>query len=193
MSPVPRYVFTADADPKRIYHNVLVSIDETRHLNNGQPSALAAWLDALDIQEGEQVIHVGAGVGYYSAIIAEVVGPRGKVVAIEVDEALAARARANLARWNTVDVIAQDGSKYDPGPVDVIFVNAGVTHPSGLWLDRVKPGGRLPKRPGSECATGQANELGKIFSMQSLRRDLHEPDYTCLVHTKNSCLSSKAI
>ena len=60
-SPTPRYVSTQDADPRRIYHNVLVSIDETRHLNNGQPSALASWLDALDIREGERVVHVGAG------------------------------------------------------------------------------------------------------------------------------------
>ena len=83
INPAPRYVFTSDADPRRIYHNVLVSIDESRHLNNGQPSALAAWLDALDIQEGEDVVHIGAGVGYYSAIIAELVGSRGQVAALK--------------------------------------------------------------------------------------------------------------
>jgi protein-L-isoaspartate(D-aspartate) O-methyltransferase len=31
----------------------------------------------------------------------------------------------------------------DPGQVDAIFVNAGVTHPASLWLDRLEPGGRL--------------------------------------------------
>ena len=143
MSPVPRYVATEDADPRCIYHNVLVSLDESRHLNNGQPSALAAWLDALDIQEGERVVHVGAGVGYYSAIIAEVVGTSGSVAAIEVDQDLAARAGANLKPWKNVEVVSTDGSQYDPGPVDAILVNAGVTHPAALWLDRLRPGGRL--------------------------------------------------
>ena len=143
MSPVPRYVSTLDADPRRIYHNVLVCVDESRHLNNGQPSALAAWLDALDIQEGERVVHVGAGVGYYSAIIGEVVGNRGSVVAIEVDEGLASRARENLKPWKIVEVVSADGSQHDPGPVDAILVNAGVTRPASLWLDRLRPGGRL--------------------------------------------------
>lgn len=234
VSPAPRYVSTADADPWRIYHNVLVSIDETRHLNNGQPSALAAWLDALDIQEGERVVHVGAGVGYYSAIIAQVVGSGGSVVAIEVDAALAARARTNLAGWNTVQVVSGDGSQHDPGPVNVIFVNAGVTHPCCLWLDRLKPGGRLlypltfdagtggkgcmllVRREGesysvkcvgfvmiysctslrdanlNESLTKQISS-GKIFSVKSLRRDQHEVDDACLVHAKDSCLSSKPI
>ena len=233
-SPTPRYVSTQDADPRCIYHNVLVSIDETRHLNNGQPSTLAAWLDALDIREGERVVHIGAGVGYYSAIIAQVVGPRGSVVAIEVDEELAAQARAKLAGRNTVQVVSGDGSQYDAGPADVIFVNAGVTHPCSLWLDRLKPGGRLLypltfdagtggkgcmlliKRDGESyvarcigfvmiysCTSLRDPELngtlmkqigsGKILSVQSLRRDQHEADVTCLVHAKESCLSSKLI
>jgi protein-L-isoaspartate(D-aspartate) O-methyltransferase len=234
MNLVPRYVSTEDADPRRIYHNVLVSIDETRHLNNGAPSALASWLDALDIREGERVVHVGAGVGYYSAIVAQVVSPRGSVLAIEVDENLASRAWANLAGWNMVEEVSGDGSCYDPGPVDAIFVNAGVTYPSSLWLDRLKPGGRLVypltfdsdtggkgcmlliKREGDSyaarcigfvmiysCTSLRDTELngllmkqigsGKIFSVQSLRRDQHEADDTCLVHAQESCLSSKLI
>lgn len=142
-SATPRYIPTVDADPKRVYHNVLISIDETRQLNNGQPSALAAWLDALELRAGERAVHVGAGVGYYSAIMAEAVSPGGSVVAIEVNGELAARAKANLKRWRNVEVVSRDGSGYDPGPVDAIFVNAGVTHPARLWLDRLNPGGRL--------------------------------------------------
>lgn len=80
----PRYTPTPDADPRRIYHNVLIAIDEARNLNNGQPSALASWLDVLEISEGERVVHIGAGVGYYSAIMAEAVGPQGSVIALEI-------------------------------------------------------------------------------------------------------------
>jgi protein-L-isoaspartate(D-aspartate) O-methyltransferase len=137
------YRDTEDADPKRLYHNILIAIDPARRLNNGHPSALAAWLDALDIAPGDHVFHLGAGVGYYTAIIAEIVGPDGHVAAAEVDLGIAARARANLAPWKNVELISGDGGEYDPGPVDVIFINAGVTHPRSLWLDRLKPGGRL--------------------------------------------------
>ena len=91
------YRTTPDADPKHLYHNVLVAIHAERSLNNGQPSALALWFDALDLQEGDHVVHVGSGTGYYTAILAEVVGANGYVTAIEIDPELASRARNNLS------------------------------------------------------------------------------------------------
>jgi protein-L-isoaspartate(D-aspartate) O-methyltransferase len=75
----------------------LVAIDETRRLNNGQPSLWAQLFDVLDLAAGDHVIHVGAGQGYYSAILAEIVGPTGRVTAIEIDPNLATKARKNLA------------------------------------------------------------------------------------------------
>ena len=143
MGPQMKYRETEDADPRRIYHNIVVVIDEKRNLNNGHPGTLAAWLDRLEIAPGDRVVHIGAGLGYYSAIIAEVTGSSGRVTAIEVDADLAARARENLAPWPNVDLHSGDGCEFDPGPVDAIFVNAGVTHPSALWLDRLRDGGRL--------------------------------------------------
>ena len=137
------YRLTGDADPRHLYHNVLVSIDPERQLNNGHPSTLAAWIDAVAISAGARVFHVGCGLGYYSAVMAEVAGENGRVTAVEVDAGLAARARENLAPWKNVEAIAGDGGVLDPGDVDVILVNAGVTHLNPLWLDRLRPGGRL--------------------------------------------------
>ena len=81
------YWTTDDADPRRLCHDILVAIDETRRLNNGQPSLWASLFDQLGLAAGDRVIHVGAGLGYYSAIIAEIVGPGGRVAAIEIDPA----------------------------------------------------------------------------------------------------------
>jgi protein-L-isoaspartate(D-aspartate) O-methyltransferase len=120
-----------------------VAIDAARDLNNGQPSALGMWLDALDLSEGKRVFHLGCGLGYYTALIAEAVGPSGKVLAVEVDTDLAAKARDNLAPWPNVQVVAADGASVDPGPCDAIMINAGVTHPQAQWLDRLQPAGRL--------------------------------------------------
>jgi protein-L-isoaspartate(D-aspartate) O-methyltransferase len=86
---------------------------------------------------------VGCGVGYYSAIMAEVVEPHGHVAAIEIDPALAARARSNLSPYTCVEVRQGDGGACDVGPRDAILVNAGATHPQPLWLSRLAPGGRL--------------------------------------------------
>jgi len=134
---------TPDAAPHWLYHDVLVTIDSARGLNNGLPSFWAHNLDHLDLLPGERVLQVGAGTGYYSAILAEMVGPQGRVVAIEHDAELAARARHNLEPWRQIEVVSGDGREQDAGEVDAIVVFAGSTHPAPLWLDRLAEGGRL--------------------------------------------------
>jgi protein-L-isoaspartate(D-aspartate) O-methyltransferase len=130
-------------DPTAACHNVLFAIDAARELNNGHPEFWARLLDKLEIRAGDKVFHVGAGLGYYTAIMAELAGADGAVIAAEIDPTLAEQARANLASRNNVRVIAADGAHFDPGPVDVIVVNAGATHPIPGWLAALLPGGRM--------------------------------------------------
>ncbi len=137
------YETTASADPAELCRDVLVAIDEGRRLNNGQPSALALWFDALELRGGERVLHLGCGVGYYTAILAETVGPEGRVLGIEADPGLAARAATNLRRWTNAEARAGRGDALEPGAFDAIFVNAGATHAPATWLDALRPGGRL--------------------------------------------------
>ena len=134
---------TPDSDPRWLYHDVLVSIDASRKLNNGQPSFWARNLAQLDIVSGERVLQIGAGTGYYTAIIAEIVGPTGQVTAVEIDPDLAAQARANLADWPQAHVVAGDGRAIEQGAFDVVIVFAGSTHPSPQWLAGLVEGGRL--------------------------------------------------
>ena len=150
LSPVylREYWTTEDADPRHLYHDVLIAIDEARGLNNGQPSLWAFAYDQLGIAAGEHVIHVGIGTGYYSAILAHIVGRNGMVTAVEIDAALAERARANLAdAWPQANVVVANGFDFRPErTADVIIVNAGVTHLSAAWLDFAGHGQRAPAR-----------------------------------------------
>lgn len=134
---------TPDADPARVYHNIGIAIDVPRQLFNGHPSTLASWIDALGLQPGMRALHVGCGLGYYTAVIARMVGPTGHVTAIEVDERLAADARTSLTATPWVEVILGDATASLPGPFQAIFVNAGVTHARTDWLDGLAVGGRL--------------------------------------------------
>jgi protein-L-isoaspartate(D-aspartate) O-methyltransferase len=134
---------TPDADPRHVSHNIVVAIDPARQLFNGQPSTLSAWIDTLALQPGERVLHVGCGLGYYSALIAHCVGERGRVVAIDVDEQLVAEARANLAPFPQVDTRHGTGVDIAGDTFDAILINAGMTHPHPAWLDALRPGGRL--------------------------------------------------
>jgi protein-L-isoaspartate(D-aspartate) O-methyltransferase len=138
LSPMamPEYWTTEDADTRHLYHDVLIAIDEGRRLNNGQPSLWARMYDQLELSRGDHVVHVGAGTGYYSAILAEIIGRAGRVTAIEIDSILAARAKENLAAWPQATVVAADGFLFQPDrPADAIVVSAGVTHLSSVWLD----------------------------------------------------------
>ncbi|MBV8132072.1 MAG: GNAT family N-acetyltransferase [Alphaproteobacteria bacterium] len=140
------YWTTENADPRHVYHDVLVAIDERGRLNNGQPSLWACLYDQLGLTPGTHVVHVGAGTGYYSAILAEIVGPAGAVTAIEIDPVLASQATDNLAlAWPQARVVAADGFAFRPErPADAVIVNAGVTHFSPVWLDSLAAGnGRL--------------------------------------------------
>jgi protein-L-isoaspartate(D-aspartate) O-methyltransferase len=135
--------YTPIDDPRQLYHNVVVVLDKAADTNNGQPSALARWIEAMDLRFGNRAYHLGCGVGYYTAIIAEVVGEKGSVTGSEVQLGLAARAKENLSSYRNVTVFAGDGATFDPGECDAMLINAGATHPLALWLDRLSDGGRL--------------------------------------------------
>lgn len=137
------YWTTPDANPRHVYHDVLVALLEDAGVNNGQPSLYAGFFGELTVNEGETVVHVGAGTGYYSALLAELVGPSGKVVAIEIDPVLAEKARAALAPWPQVEVVAGNALESELPPADAILASAGLAFPPANWLRALKPGGRL--------------------------------------------------
>ncbi len=151
---------TDDADPRHVHHDVIVAIDPARDLYNGQPSLIATWLDQLRLREGGRVVHIGTGTGYYTALIAHVVGPSGMVHGIEIDPALAAAARANLASWPWAKVHEGNGTSALPSAVDAVLVHAGSTHILDVWLDALDDGGRLLV-PLTVPMTGLSNTLGK--------------------------------
>jgi len=50
------YWTTQDADPRAVYHDVLIALDAKCGINNGQPSLWAFLFDQLGITAGEQVL-----------------------------------------------------------------------------------------------------------------------------------------
>jgi protein-L-isoaspartate(D-aspartate) O-methyltransferase len=219
------------SDPRDVYHNVVISLDRAKDINNGQPGSLARWIDALSLKAGDRAFHLGCGVGYYTAIMAEVVGPNGRVVGLELQPDLAARSKENLANYPNVKVESGDGATFDPGECDAMLVNCGVTHPQTMWLERLSDGGRLvlPFTMAMNATLGQGvmtkivrkgaaytTELvtpvaifsggdlrnsalepqllkglttGGLLKMKSVRLDPHEAGDTCVVHTREVCLS----
>jgi protein-L-isoaspartate(D-aspartate) O-methyltransferase len=153
-------------DVRDLYHDVVVALKLERQLNNGQPSLIAGCIDQLHLAAGKRMLHIGCGTGYYTAIMATMVGSAGKVRAFEVDADLAALARSNLAAYGNVEVHHRDGAEFRPvpcpaegqdeppgaecsdggtdcGSLDAIFVNATVCYAQPAWLNALVEGGTL--------------------------------------------------
>lgn len=136
---------TPDADPKWIYNAVLLVLDEEKGINIGDPALWSRLLVRADVKPGARILQVGAGVGYYTAILAELAGPGGHVLAYEVESTLAECAAANVADRPNVEVRHGNAATGPDGSdrFDLIVAFAGVTHVPETWSSRLAPGARL--------------------------------------------------
>jgi protein-L-isoaspartate(D-aspartate) O-methyltransferase len=129
------------ADPVYLYTDDVVGIWPERKINNGQPSLHAHLINQAAPAEGEHVVHIGTGAGYFTAILAELVGPSGRVTGIEFEPTLAAQSKSNLAGSPNVTIVEGDGAAVPFDQADVIYVNAGATRPAKNWLGCATAGG----------------------------------------------------
>jgi protein-L-isoaspartate(D-aspartate) O-methyltransferase len=150
VGPAPWYRYTRDGyvalpsdDPAVLYDDLVIALKPEAQINNGQPSLHAICLAVLAVQPGERVVHIGAGTGYYTAILATLSGEHGSVDAYEIDAELAAHAAANLAGYPQARVHVESGADAILPSADAIYVNAGATEPLDAWLDALRDRGRL--------------------------------------------------
>ena len=129
-----RYVPTPSDDPVYLYQDALVGLIPGRDLNNGQPWLHAMLIAAAAPWPGEHVVHIGAGVGYYTAILAHLVGDTERVTAIEFDGGLAVLA-VNFAGQPSLRALQGDGAHIAFDPADVICVERR-RDPAGRHLAR---------------------------------------------------------
>jgi protein-L-isoaspartate(D-aspartate) O-methyltransferase len=167
------YRRTPDDNPQWLYQDALISLIPDKELNNGMPSFLTFLVSLGRAAEGEHAVHIGAGVGYYTAFLARLVGATGQVTAIEYEPELAARAERNLVSYPQVRCVLGDGASYPLDAADIILVNAGASRPLDLWLDALKDGGRLilPLCAGYNTPSGKPMTRGGIFLIERRGND----------------------
>ncbi|MCY7341859.1 MAG: methyltransferase, FxLD system, partial [Pseudonocardia sp.] len=148
---VPRHLFLPDVDLAEAYAPRPVI---TKRAPNGtalssasSPNLVADMLELLDARPGHQVLEIGAATGINAALLAEIVGPDGHVVTVEIDHDLTEEARTALdtAGYGHVEVHCADGALGHPsgGPYDRIIVTAGAWNIPATWWEQLAPAGRL--------------------------------------------------
>lgn len=147
---VPRHHFLPGVEPERVYSDqaILTKVVEGISLSSSsQPAMMAIMLQQLLIEPGQRVLEIGAGTGYNAALLRELVGPRGRVTTIDVDDDLVAGARAHLAAAGVADVavVLGDGGFGHPtnAPYDRIILTVGAADVLPAWVEQLRPDGVL--------------------------------------------------
>jgi protein-L-isoaspartate(D-aspartate) O-methyltransferase len=118
-----------------------------------QPTTVMMMTNALELNNGDMVFEIGTGSGYQTAIIAEIVGPSGKVISTEIVPELVSFAKQNLekAGIKNIEIFEEDGSKgmKEMGPFDRIIITAASREFPPPLLDQLKPEGIIVGPVGS--------------------------------------------
>ena len=140
---IPREKFINKEHLDEAYGDYPLSIGEGQTIS--QPTTVAIMTQALELKEGDKVLEVGAGSGYQAAIIANIVGEKGRVISTEIIEELVKFAQENIKKLklNNVRIVHCDGSKgYEKeAPYDKIIVTAACPSIPKPLINQLKENG----------------------------------------------------
>lgn len=115
-----------------------------------QPLTVAFMFELLKPEKGQKIIDIGSGSGWTAALLAEIVGPEGKVFAIERIQELREFGENNADKYGFVKsgrivFVTADGTKGLPGqsPFDRIHVGAAANKIPPVLLKQLSIGGRM--------------------------------------------------
>lgn len=148
MRAVPREFFVPEVALRDAYADRPQRVKEVGGLTLStisQPTMIAIMLEAAELEPGHRVLEIGTGSGYNAALLAEIVGPAGRVVTIDVEHDLVVAARDRLSRRGLDQVVAvtADGREGFPsgGPYHRLMSTVGVTQVFPSWVDQIVEGG----------------------------------------------------
>jgi protein-L-isoaspartate(D-aspartate) O-methyltransferase len=147
---IPRHLFLPGVAPNEVYRDQAIA---TRSINgqvvssSSQPTIMAIMLEQLHLQPGQRVLEIGTGTGYNAALMAHIVGEKGEVVTLDIDEDIVEAARVHLASagFGHVHVVCTDGGLGYPAaaPYDRIILTVNAADITPAWYTQLKPNGRL--------------------------------------------------
>ena len=142
MRKVPRHRFVEEALVSQAYNDHPLPIGEKQTIS--QPYMVALMTEALELQGDDQVLEIGTGCGYQTAILAELAE---KIYSIERIRPLSIKARRILDELGYFNVVLKVGDgtvgAKEESPFDGIIVTAGSPEIPQPLVDQLAGGGRL--------------------------------------------------
>lgn len=151
---VPRHRFVPEAPLETAYDDDLAVVTVRESPETALSSVSAAWLQAdmieqLQLEPGMTVLEVGSG-GYNGELLAHVLGPRGRVVTVDVDPYVVHRTRRLCAEAGSgrVTAVLGDGGLGAPGHVpargfDGVMITHNAADITPAWREQLREGARL--------------------------------------------------
>jgi len=138
----------------------LANLNEALPIEYGQtisqPLVVAFMLELLQPRVGEKILDIGSGSGWTTALLAEIVGERGKIIAVEIVPELKKFGEKNVAKYNfiekgIVEFICADGSNgyQKEAPFDKILASASAEKLPLAWKEQLKIEGKIVTPIGS--------------------------------------------
>ena len=142
MLKVPRHLFVPAPLAHVAYEDTPLPIGFDKTIS--QPFITALMTDLLALEPHETVLEIGTGLGYHSALLAELAG---RVCSVEIVEEFVSEAESRLRQngYLAVEIRVGDGSRgwAEHAPYDKIIVTAAADEPPPALLRQLKPGGHM--------------------------------------------------
>jgi protein-L-isoaspartate(D-aspartate) O-methyltransferase len=171
MRQVPRHAFVAPDVRHYAYIDSAMAIGFGQTIS--QPFIVALMTDLLEPQPHHNVLEVGTGCGYQTAVLAGLVR---HVYSIEIIEELAEDAGLRLRKlgYANVTVAQRDGHSGWPehAPYDGIVVTAAATRVPPALIDQLAPGGKLVIPIGGRWLGQSLNVIEKAPSGECTAREV---------------------
>lgn len=142
---IPRHLFIPKKYLSHAYSDI--ALPSIGNQTISQPYTVAVMLEALSPDNGDNVLDIGSGTGWTTCLLAEIIGKKGRLTGIEIDEKLVNFSKENIAKTKlkNIEIFLGDGKKgySSNAPYDCILINAACDSVPNLVTDQVKIGGRI--------------------------------------------------
>ena len=169
---VPRENFIKKEHLDEVYGDYPLAIGEGQTIS--QPTTVMIMTQALELKIGGKVLEVGTGSGYQAAIIANIVGKKGKVISTEISDKLVEFAKTNIKKLDikNIKIIKLDGSKgyEEEAPYDRIIITAACPRIPKPLISQLKENGIIVAPVGNmlEQVMIKARKKGKDLVEENL-------------------------